>query len=460
MDDRDRLPSSSASAKAVSPFTVTSDGKPQEDKDKLPPNTVGLALSGGGIRSATFALGVLQALAKRNRLRDVDFLSTVSGGGFIGSFLGRLFTRDAVRMSKDPVGRVQETLADTRSAPLWWLRTQANYIFATGSDDLRQNLAIFWRNIFTVHLVIGALLFTLFGLLAWLPGAAGVWLDRVGSSQLRTVLERLLAPPIFAGIELSVWWWLPVLALALGVLPATLGFWLAPKTGSNRPYPFFSLLAWLVLVAGAGVALRVPHGLGFAAGALFVLLLAWFWQEAARWGALEGPDTAAEERQLGTIVRNRLGRGLGEAVTIFAVLVLWVVLDTFAVLFARRGVAGALVAILLALGPLLPLLRWMGMQALQQLSVREKASAREKKGVSLIRVATLLGIPLAIFLLWILDVLAHTLFAAYPAGGFFVILLTGIFSATIGRAFDFLNLSSLSATYGYATRAHLPGRVE
>ena len=242
-----------------------------------------------------------------------------------------------------------------------------------------------------------------------------------------------------------MWWWLPLLALALGVLPATLGFWLAPKTGSNRPYPFFSLLAWLVLVAGAGVALQVPHGLGFAAAALFVLLLAWFWQEAARWA--EGPDTAAEERQLGTIVRNRLGRGLAEAVTIFAALVLWVVLDTFAVLFARRGVAGALVAILLALGPLLPLLRWVGMQALQQLSVHEKASARKKKSLSLIRVATLLGIPLAIFLLWILDVLAHALFAAYPAGGFFVILLTGIFSATIGRAFDFLNLSSLSATY-------------
>jgi hypothetical protein len=46
---------------------------------------VGLALSGGGIRSATFSLGVIQALAKHGLLKTVDYLSTVSGGGFIGS---------------------------------------------------------------------------------------------------------------------------------------------------------------------------------------------------------------------------------------------------------------------------------------------------------------------------------------------------------------------------------------
>ncbi|HWA10055.1 MAG TPA: hypothetical protein VG838_11440 [Opitutaceae bacterium] len=50
-------------------------------------NAVGLALSGGGIRSATFSLGVVQVLADRGLLKDVDFLSTVSGGGYTGSFL-------------------------------------------------------------------------------------------------------------------------------------------------------------------------------------------------------------------------------------------------------------------------------------------------------------------------------------------------------------------------------------
>jgi hypothetical protein len=46
-----------------------------------------LALSGGGIRSATFCLGVVQVLAERRLLPMFDYLSTVSGGGYLGSFL-------------------------------------------------------------------------------------------------------------------------------------------------------------------------------------------------------------------------------------------------------------------------------------------------------------------------------------------------------------------------------------
>jgi hypothetical protein len=51
------------------------------------PHAAALAISGGGIRSATFALGVLVALARRNLLFQFDYLSTVSGGGYLGSFL-------------------------------------------------------------------------------------------------------------------------------------------------------------------------------------------------------------------------------------------------------------------------------------------------------------------------------------------------------------------------------------
>ncbi len=48
---------------------------------------VGLALSGGGIRSATFNLGLLQAMGRLKLLKYCDYLSTVSGGGYIGSCL-------------------------------------------------------------------------------------------------------------------------------------------------------------------------------------------------------------------------------------------------------------------------------------------------------------------------------------------------------------------------------------
>lgn len=50
-------------------------------------DAVGLSLSGGGIRSATFCLGVVQVLADKGLMKDFDYLSTVSGGGYIGSFI-------------------------------------------------------------------------------------------------------------------------------------------------------------------------------------------------------------------------------------------------------------------------------------------------------------------------------------------------------------------------------------
>lgn len=49
--------------------------------------SVGMAISGGGIRSATFSLGVLEALDEGDVFRRIDYLSTVSGGGFIGTAL-------------------------------------------------------------------------------------------------------------------------------------------------------------------------------------------------------------------------------------------------------------------------------------------------------------------------------------------------------------------------------------
>jgi hypothetical protein len=50
----------------------------------------GLGISGGGIRSASIGLGVMQALVaapKGSILSKIDYLSTVSGGGYIGSAL-------------------------------------------------------------------------------------------------------------------------------------------------------------------------------------------------------------------------------------------------------------------------------------------------------------------------------------------------------------------------------------
>lgn len=51
-----------------------------------PQDRVALAFSGGGIRSATFNLGVLQGLQRLKLLRHFDYLATVSGGGYVGAW--------------------------------------------------------------------------------------------------------------------------------------------------------------------------------------------------------------------------------------------------------------------------------------------------------------------------------------------------------------------------------------
>jgi hypothetical protein len=69
-----------------------------ETEDSIRPGTqhllTGLALSGGGIRSATFNLGLLQALCCERLIRRIDYLSTVSGGGYIGSCLTTLMNSE------------------------------------------------------------------------------------------------------------------------------------------------------------------------------------------------------------------------------------------------------------------------------------------------------------------------------------------------------------------------------
>ena len=56
---------------------------PAEEKAEPPADLVGLALSGGGVRSAAFNLGFLQSLSHSGVLRYVDYLCSVSGGGYI-----------------------------------------------------------------------------------------------------------------------------------------------------------------------------------------------------------------------------------------------------------------------------------------------------------------------------------------------------------------------------------------
>lgn len=117
----------------------------------------GLALSGGGLRSATFSLGLIRALAKHRLLTRVDYLSTVSGGGYVGGMLGRLYNENNAK-------RVEERLAAEDSILLWWLRNHGRYLIPVGSRELQIAGASMLR-----AFVLNALLVIWLALLVALP---------------------------------------------------------------------------------------------------------------------------------------------------------------------------------------------------------------------------------------------------------------------------------------------------
>jgi predicted acylesterase/phospholipase RssA len=113
-------------------------------------DAVGLALSGGGVRSAAFSLGVLQALNHHNVLRNVDYLSTVSGGGYIGSALTATMTHGngAFVFGKAAPGReagAAPEIADTEA--VGHLRNYSNYLIPAGGRDILTGSAIALRGL-------------------------------------------------------------------------------------------------------------------------------------------------------------------------------------------------------------------------------------------------------------------------------------------------------------------------
>jgi hypothetical protein len=91
-----------------------------------------LALSGGGIRSACVALGAIQSLAEAQLLHQFKYLSTVSGGGYIGSWLSAW-----LYWNKKAGGNAQTVLTalktrrgnpDEEPEPLQHLRSYSSYL--------------------------------------------------------------------------------------------------------------------------------------------------------------------------------------------------------------------------------------------------------------------------------------------------------------------------------------------
>ena len=178
---------------------VIKDRRPDKDEKFIKENLVGLAFSGGGIRSATFGLGVLEALRDLGILKKIDYLSTVSGGGYIGAWLSANCKR-VVERNKD---KNEEDKKDWLDPGADWqdsvkhLRRYSNY--------LSPQVGFFSADTWTMGTV-------------WLRNTLLIQLTLI----LAIALLLLLPRPLHTGFELwstaGDWRWITVILFILGVV--------------------------------------------------------------------------------------------------------------------------------------------------------------------------------------------------------------------------------------------------
>jgi hypothetical protein len=231
-----------------------------------------MCLSGGGIRSATFGLGLLQGFAASSRkaedrpmlLGEFDYLSTVSGGGYVGSWFsgwaarlanpsvrrlsecGALDTLDGSAKAIEALAKSPDSDFEPEPGEVHHLRSYSNYLaprLGLFSADTWSLASILVRNMFLNWLVLIPLFAAalLIPVLAWqllrldpgevqsvtlwfllLAAAAlgafsvayvGYDLPNAGSARRSTnaFLVLCLLPLCLSAIHLNVFWgWLPV----------------------------------------------------------------------------------------------------------------------------------------------------------------------------------------------------------------------------------------------------------
>jgi Patatin-like phospholipase len=126
-------------------------------------DTTGLALSGGGIRSAAFCLGALQALDGSDKIKNLDYLSTVSGGGYIGTSFtaGMNATKGKFPFSAGPGDK-----SDNHA--VGHIRNYAKYLMPRGFWDLVASLTVILRGLSVNLAFVTAFVLLMAGLTCWM----------------------------------------------------------------------------------------------------------------------------------------------------------------------------------------------------------------------------------------------------------------------------------------------------
>ena len=186
--------------------------KIKQDNAATDPTTAleltGITCSGGGIRSASFCLGVLQGLQFKKTLDRMDYLSTVSGGGYIGTTL----TIGMSSHGEFPFGRLDQ---ESRETPeVRHLRDNSRYLIQNGLPSVITAIAIYLRGIMMNVLVMLPILLCVAGFLLLLNADTKdlvtnrfLWLDLTGLLGQTRLPFTILILLILAGLLIlyAVW---------------------------------------------------------------------------------------------------------------------------------------------------------------------------------------------------------------------------------------------------------------
>lgn len=216
-------------------------GKDPERPEALK-SLIGLAFSGGGIRSATFNLGVLQALAQARLLHVFDYVSTVSGGGYIGGWLMAWMHHQQIGINE-----VEERLSPHKYTPtsaadppeLHFLRNYSNYLTPRKgvlAADFWAFAATYIRNTILNQIILTLLLLSVLLLprvLVFLPNRLEA-LENFTSEALPAQLTALVLAFLLVGLAVTF--------MGLNLL------WVDPQTKKASPWYAKQWAVQLVIV--------------------------------------------------------------------------------------------------------------------------------------------------------------------------------------------------------------------
>jgi hypothetical protein len=211
----------------------------------------GLALSGGGIRSAVFCLGALQAFAKHDILKNFDYLSTVSGGGYIGTSLTWFTQHDmecfGVGKYSFPYG-IDDPQQDPPKHPkirplLAYLRRNGSYLDPGGTLSLLAGVSVVLRGLVLNLLVIWLPIVTFtFAIIHWLYRTIALCAAHGGPVWLTPLYPALI----------------PVVVFVLCAIVYSLITGVEAKRHHDMPYSYRRYFEWItpyILCVTGGVIL-------------------------------------------------------------------------------------------------------------------------------------------------------------------------------------------------------------